>query len=355
MPSELRTRLLEEPRYLVAPLRSLASVTGSNVAGNQIWEYKAVREARAMAQDDANQNVPASAEDEDGWNDEEDLEEDDGSLVVEEEDEEGGDYYLHRVERLLRADERDELPRLHAEHLFSAHSVITASGLTVNLERRVFDARLKQFLSRHYQTVPDVTPVSDFLFDQAVHALKLLTAWGIIVENAKRPDLAKTREYLQQQVNLSSAIRTLVREQRKSMPSWMGEWASYWIGAFDEIGEEIESQLRCAKITVDSIANKGISPRLEMRSFIVWAKKEEIRKRIENTPLSRSLEPLHAAFAYAAELVPVSEQDVEGYLDVIKQRASRVSRSEEKRREAAVSLLTTMLEIPDHQTEQEQE
>jgi hypothetical protein len=71
-------------------------------------------------QDNIDRNLPPSSEDQDA------LEEDDGSLVTEEEDEEDGDYYLHRIDRLLRADQRDELPTLYAaaNHLFSARTVL---------------------------------------------------------------------------------------------------------------------------------------------------------------------------------------------------------------------------------------
>src|SRR5579863_6198351 len=171
-------------------------------------------------QDDVDQNVPASPEDDDGGNDEEDLEEDDGSLVIEEEDEEGGDYYLHRIDRLLRADERDQIPTLYsaANDLFSAWAVITASGLPVNLDKREFDLRLRQFLTQQKPNLPDLTPVlADFLFERAVHAHKLTAAWQVIAKNAKRPDLDKARQYFQQEVKRYVAIRSLVREQRGEM------------------------------------------------------------------------------------------------------------------------------------------
>lgn len=166
--------------------------------------------------------------DEDGCNDEKDLKGDDGSLVIEEEDEEGGDYYLHRIDRLLRADERDQIPTLYdaANDLFSAWAVITASGLPVDLDKREFDYRLRQFLEQQKPDLPDFTLVlADFLFERAVHAHKLMAAWQVIVENAKRPDLDKARRYFQQELKRYVEIRSLVREQRETMPSWMKGWA----------------------------------------------------------------------------------------------------------------------------------
>jgi hypothetical protein len=296
-------------------------------------------------QDDVDQNGPASPEDE------EDLEDDDGSLVIEEEDEEGGDYWLHRIDRLLRADERDQLPMLYnaAADLFSARAVITASGLSVKLDKREFDLRLREFLTRHKSTLPDMTPMlADFLFERAVHAHKLMAAWQVIGENAKRPDLDKARQYFQEEVKRYEAIRFLVRDQREKMPSWMKEWAYYWLGAFEQIEEEIESQLRGTKRALDSIVGKGASARTEMESFILWREKDEIRKQIAETEFGRSLEVLLAAFAYAARLI--RDKGILGYLDLIKQRASRVSRSKKKRSDALVSILTTMLEIPNQQS-----
>jgi hypothetical protein len=296
-------------------------------------------------QDDVDQNVPASPEDE------EDLEDDDGSLVIEEEDEEGGDYWLHRIDRLLRADERDQLPMLYnaAADLFSARAVITASGLPVDLDKREFDLRLREFLTRHKSTLPDMTPVlADFLFERAVQAHKLMAAWQVIEENAERPDLDKARQYFQQELKRYEEIRSLVREQRGKMPSWMKEWAYYWLGAFEQIEEEIESQLRSTKRALDSIVGKGASARTEMESFILWSEKDEIRKQIAETEFGRGLEVLLAAFAYAARLIP--DKGIDGYLDLIKQRASRVSRSKKKRSDALVSILTIMLEIPNQQS-----
>jgi hypothetical protein len=333
-----------------------ASDTGSNLVGNSFWEYKdrSLGGTKKMSdQDDVDQNVPASPENEDGLNDEEDLEEDDGSLVIEEEDEEGGDYYLHRIDRLLRADERDQIPTLYnaANGLFSAWTVITASGLPVNLDKREFDLRLRKFLKQQNPKLPDVTPaLADFLFERAVHAHKLMAAWHVIVKNAKRPDLDKARQYFQQELKRYVEIRSLVREQREKMPSWMKGWAYYWLGAFEQIEEEIESQLRSTKDALDSIAGKRASTRIEIESFILWREKDEIRKQIAETEFGRSLEALLAAFAYAARLIPESKEGIRRYSDLIKQRASRVSRSGEKRSEALVSLLTTMLEIPNQQS-----
>jgi len=253
----------------------------------------------------------------------------------------------------LRADERDQIPTLYdaVNDLFSAWAVITASGLPVNLGEREFDLRLREFLTRHKPNLPDVTEVlADFLFERAVHAHKLMAAWQVIAKNAKRPDLDKARQYFQEEVKRYEVIRFLVRDQREKMPSWMKEWAYYWLGAFEQIEEEIESQLRSTKRALDSITAKGASARIEMESFILWREKDEIRKQIAETEFGRGLEVLLAAFGYAARFIPESEKGIDGYFDVIKQRASRVSRSGEKRGEALVSLLTTTLEIPNQQS-----
>ena len=225
--------------------------------------------------------------------------------------------------------------------------MIAQSGLPVSLDKKNFGIRLRSFLEQEDPDFLDVPPaLADFLFDRAVHAHKLIAAWRVIVKNAERPDLGEARQYLEQEVNRYAAIRFLVRDQREKMPSWMQEWAYYWLGAFEQIEWQIESQLTSAKRVLDSIASKGASARVELQSFILWQEKDGIRKQIVETPFARSLEVLLAAFAYAAELVPGSDEGIDGYLQVIKQRVSRVSRSGKKRGEALGFYLATMLEIP---------
>ena len=109
-------------------------------------------------QDEVDKNLPPAPDGEDSVDDEEDPEEDDGSRVIEEEDEEGGDYYLHRIDRLLRADERDELPGLYVDHLFSARAVIAQSGLPVSLDKKNFGIRLRSFLEQEDPDFIDVPP-----------------------------------------------------------------------------------------------------------------------------------------------------------------------------------------------------
>jgi hypothetical protein len=126
------------------------------------------------------------------------------------------------------------------------------------------------------------------------------------------------------------------------MPSWVSDWVHCWIGAFEEIQEEIEGQLRSAKHSLDLIFEIRKSARLDVNALL-WIEKKEIRKHIESTPFRRKLEVILTAFAYAAKLVPELSNGMVGYLDLIKQRVSRVSRSKAKHTEAYGFFLRTSL------------
>ena len=186
---------------------------------------------------------------------------------------------------------------------------------------------------------------ADFLFDRAVHAHKLIAAWRVIVKNAERPDLGEARQYLEQEVNRYAAIRFLVRDQREKMPSWMQEWAYYWLGAFEQIEWQIESQLTSAKRVLDSIASKGASARVELQSFILWQEKDGIRKQIVETPFARSLE----ICLRHLPMLPTGARIRRGYRRLLAgDQATCVPRFEigKKRGETLGFYLATMLEIP---------
>jgi hypothetical protein len=121
-------------------------------------------------------------------------------------------------------------------------------------------------------------------------------------------------------------------------------WAHCWVEAFEEIQENIEAELRRATQAVDRIGKIRTSHPAEIESHILWAEKKQIRKRIAGTPLARKLEVMLAAFAYAAKLVlPKPGKGTDGYVALIKQRVSRVSRSEGKRAETLLIMLATNL------------
>jgi galactokinase/mevalonate kinase-like predicted kinase len=122
----------------------------------------------------------------------------------------------------------------------------------------------------------------------------------------------------------------------------MSAWDRYWVRAFAEILELIEIQIRRAKKTADSISKEKTSRRFEVESHILWSEKKEIRRKIANTPFKRKLELMLAAFAYASKLVEAKD-GIEGYVGLIKQRVSRISRSPEKRSEEMWFAINTSL------------
>jgi hypothetical protein len=264
-------------------------------------------------------------------------------------DEKDSKYY--RLFRLFRLLEREKEPRLDPQPAFSFVS-INPSAIT--LQKEQFRSRLKKFLkdpdlmrSRKGQDrslLAENSELCDFLFERAVHAHMHIAAWNSMAKKAKNPEVGRSRRYLRQELGRYVKIRSLLRKQRQTLPSWMAEWKHCWVEAFEGIQEEIESQLRGAKRTLDFISEARKSAHAD-RSAILWIEKQEIHKYIKSTPFKRKLEVIVAAFAYAAELVPGPgpKSGPADYVHLIKQRVSRISVSESKRPKAHIFLFQTGL------------
>ena len=287
--------------------------------------------------EEVDRDVLATSEDENSVQGEENAQEQE---PVADEDEEGSEYYLYRLDRLLRLDERDELPTLDPQSAFG-RTAIDRSALPISKED--FYSRLKYFLETEGPNIPPLSSeLANFLFNRGVNAHRHIAA-DFVVNNTKSPELDRARRYLRQELNRYIKIRSLLAEKRQKTPNWMSAWAQCWIGAFEEIQEEIEAQLRGATKTVDNLSQVRISGRFEMKSHILWMEKKEIRKQIANTSVARKLEVILAAFAYAAKLMPEPSSGIAGYVALIKPRVSRVSRSPRKHAEAYLFFLRTYL------------
>jgi hypothetical protein len=292
-------------------------------------------------QDGADEDFPLTAEDEDSFQEQESAEEQNAEDAMDTKEDEEDDYHLYRLERLLRLDESNKLPPLNPQYVFEK-ALIDRSVLPI--EKKEFNARLKYFLENEDPHIPRLSSeLNNFLFNRSVDAHRYITAWDIMVKNRKSPEFDRTCKYLRQELNRYLKIRSLLAKKRPTTPSWLSSWTQCWVGAFDEIREEIESQLRNAIYIADNICQKRPSARFEMNSYILWYEKNKIRGQIASTPFARKLEVILAAFAYAAKLVPEPPNGIAGYVALIKQRVSRVARSEGKRTEAQLSLLRTML------------
>jgi hypothetical protein len=119
----------------------------------------------------------ASSPTSNGWigHPEEDAEEKD-EYVKADEDEEGSEYYLYRLDRLLRLDERNEEPGLHPQFVFG-QVAIERSALPIQKEE--FHSRLKTFLKEQDPDLPAVSSeFADFLFERAVNAHMHIAAWA---------------------------------------------------------------------------------------------------------------------------------------------------------------------------------
>lgn len=265
-------------------------------------------------------------------------------------DEKDSEHY--RLYRLFRLLEREKEPRLDPQPAFRYVSIDRSA---IPLQKEQFRSRLKKFLkdpdlgSRKGQDgslLAENSELCDFLFERAVHAHMHIAAWNSIAKKAKNPEVGRSRRYLRQELGRYVKIRSLLMKQRQTLPSWMAEWKHCWVEAFEAIQEEIESQLRCAKKTLDFISEVRKSAHAD-ESAILWIEKKEIRKYLESTPFKRKLEIVVAAFAYAAKLLPETKNGTEhgtaNYVHLTKQRVSRISVSGSKRHKTHIFLLQTAL------------
>ena len=272
--------------------------------------------------------------------------ENEGEEEKEEEEEDSAEDYekdsdYYRLDRLLQLRERDELPVLNPVSAFIQR---VDRGSTL-ITKEQFKLRLERFFKGEDPNFPTLSSeFTEFLFQEAVDAQRHIATWETIVKNVKSPEFHKARQYLRQELTRYIKIRSLLTQERQEAPSWMLAWEQCWIEVFEEIQENIEAELRSAKDAVDSLSEMRTSGRVEIESFVLWAQKKEIRKQIACTPLARKLEVILAAFAYAAKLVlPKPSEGTDGFVALVKQRISRVSRSKRKHTEAYSFLLRTGL------------
>jgi len=258
-------------------------------------------------------------------------------------DDEDSEYYLHRLDKLLRLDQTDKLPNLDLHFIFGK-TAIDQSRFSIDEE--TFKSRLNKFIETANSKIPQLSDeLVEFLFKRAVGARRYVVVWNIFVENTKDPALKMTRTYLKQELNRYVKIQSLLSEKKQRMPSWMLPWSECWVGALEEILGQIEGELRSAIRILDDVYNLRISATFECESHILWLEKKEIRKHIG---VARKLEVILAAFAYAAMLLPEPNRGIDGigeidkYMALIKQRISRVQRSQAKRTEAMLFRLRVM-------------
>jgi hypothetical protein len=256
----------------------------------------------------------------------------DGEPVKREEEE----YHFYRLERLAK--QLDHAVTLRPEILWSVNVQAPA------LKREKFQSRFENFLQKVKQHIPAPTPeILDDLFQQAIQAQKRIMAWEDIVKAIKSDEFSISHKCLRAEVARFEAIRKLLRYDRKT-PSWMSSWERLWIEAFEELGEDIEAQLRGAKKYLETFSAFAKLGRTEVESQVLRLSAGAIRKVIAKTPLSKVPSVVLAAFAYAAQLVPWKDHpsDAEGrYVDAIKARITRAKRSKAGRHIPLIILLYT--------------
>jgi hypothetical protein len=190
------------------------------------------------------------------------------------EDEEDSEYYLHRLDKLLRLDQTDKLPNLKFHSIFGK-TAIDQSRFSIDEE--TFKFRLNKFIETADSKIPQLSDdLVEFLFKRAMGAHRHIRAWNIIVKETKDPELKRTRTYLQQELNRHVKIRSLLlTENKQRMPSWMLPWSECWVGALEEILGQIEGELRGAIRILDDVYNLRISATFEFESHILWFEKKQ--------------------------------------------------------------------------------
>jgi hypothetical protein len=233
------------------------------------------------------------------------------------------EYYLYRLERLLEQQD-DHAVRLRPSDVFIQS--VNAQTPTINVEE--FGRRFKDFLQA-FELDISAPPNLDELIRSAIQAKKEIAAWKKTVESVRSPEFRKSLDCLRAEVERFATIRKVFRNARRTQ-SWMSSWERLWIEAFEELEDQIESQLRGAKSYLENLSELAKLGRTEVESQVLLMRMDSIREVIAQTPLLKTPSVALAAFAYAAQLVPSTDdpEDAKGrYLNAIKSRIKRARRS----------------------------
>jgi len=134
------------------------------------------------------------------------------------EEDEGSEYYLYRLERLLRLDQRNELPLLDPWSVF----MVAVNGRS-SITSEDFKLRLARFLKDEDPNFPALSSnLVDFLSKRGIDAPRQIAAWEEIGRNAKGPELSKACRYLRQELNRYVKIRSLLMQERKKESAKLG-------------------------------------------------------------------------------------------------------------------------------------
>jgi hypothetical protein len=225
------------------------------------------------------------------------------------------EYYLYRLERLLKG-----RATLRPWDVFIQS--VNAQTSIINVQE--FGRRFEDFLQVFKLNIP--TPsILDELVRSAIQAKKEIAAWEKTVESIRSNEFSKSLDCLQAEVERFATIRRVFRNARRTR-SWMSSWERLWIGAFEELEDEIGAQLRGAKSYLENLSELAKLGRTEVESQVLLLSNNSIREVIAQTSLSKTPSVALAAFAYAAQLVRSTDDpdDPKGrYLNAIKSRIKR--------------------------------
>jgi len=245
------------------------------------------------------------------------------------------EYCFYRLERLLKQQD-DYAARLRPSDVFIRS--VSAQASTIHIEE--FRRRFKEFLQDFDQDIPEPT-ILDELIRSAIQAKKEIAAWENTVESIRSDEFIKSLDCLRAEEQRFATMRKVFRNARRT-PPWMSSWERLWIEAFEELEEDIEAQVRGAKSYLEDLSELAKLGRTEVESQVLLLRRNSIREVIAQTPLAKTPSVALAAFAYAARLVPSTddENDPKGrYVDAIKSRITRAERSK-----AHVKIVATLLQ-----------
>jgi hypothetical protein len=210
-----------------------------------------------------------------------------------------------------------------------------------SINENEFCRRFREFIRGWTGHEPDLQIVEK-LFSLAVLAKQEVSAWEDTIRATKRKNFVRSLKFLQARANWLARMRRILRKQFRGAPAWTSTWESIWLKACDELLDVTQAQLRDAQHYLENVAKLAKLGRTDIRSHVLLLNGAEVREAVRRSPLSRTPLVAIAAFAYASELVPYTDDaddPIGKYVDKVKARLSRTRASK-----ADVQISSTLLQ-----------
>jgi hypothetical protein len=173
--------------------------------------------------------------------------------------------------------------------------------------------------------------LSNFLYVNALEAKKRLKAWKATTSKLKSVEYQRTVLFVKQELSRINEMQSVLRPTKaEKSPEWIVPLLRSVAGQLEERLRENEALLRHIQRLLEDLSEICRLGRSDLASYLLWEFKVSLRAEIRNTPYSRSLSVILAAFAHASELVP-PESDDGDYVATIKNRLNRLQDSKKKK------------------------